>query len=157
MADGPEGPPEAQASALEQLFLRYRELPEDRCSIPKKMAKGMVVELAKGLADEGQPLPAALISALAIALDVEDLLADPATFFGGATHDQERSRQRNLAMHLDLQFRRRCGRQMSLKALEREVSRALGRQGPVRATLRAWRLEADYRLFVEGIGRVAAG
>lgn len=150
LVGGPEGAPLDQAGVLERLFLRYREFPEDRCPIPKRVAKGMVLELAKGLADQGEPLPDALISALTMALELpEDFPADPATFFAGADDDFGRRRQRDLAMQLDVVHLRENGCEMPLKTLERKLGHALGGHGPVRATLRKWRREPDYSLYVK--------
>jgi len=152
------GTPQAHAEALERLFLRQRDLPAKQWEIPQRVLKAIALELAKGLADRGEPWPGALLSVLAMAMDLpDDFLADPAAFFTGEEVDLDRRRQRDLAMLLDAQHLRRCGSEMPLQALERELQLRLasGVKGPVRATLRDWRRAPDYRLYVDTVGRVA--
>jgi len=155
IAGAPKGPPAAIAGALEHIYRENRGRLAEASPIAPLAARGLALELAVGFAGRGESLPESLIRLLAMAIGLpDDFPDDPSALYAGDPSDAAHRRARSLAMDLDARSIREAGAPLPLKALEREIAVRVGR-APSRSTLRSWRAEAEYRLFLAPTAKVA--
>jgi hypothetical protein len=117
------------------------------------IVRGVALELAVGIAQRGAPLPKALVALLAMLLELpSDFLDDPGPLYCGDRSDSGHRRCRALAEALDAKSIKATGKPLALKALERAIQEAFG-ESPARSTLRQWREDPDYRLWLDVIAK----
>jgi hypothetical protein len=125
----------------------------ERWPIPQPIVRGLALELAVGFAAEAKPLPPALVMLLAQLLGLPGgFLDDPAPLYQGGRSDMEHRRYRVLAEALDAESVATTGKPLALRALASAIEAEFG-DGPARSTLRQWRADADYRDWLDFVGR----
>lgn len=154
LVDGaPQESPEKAATTLMAMVDQFSALPAQNWPIQPQIVKGMAVELAVSAGMEGRALSGDLIHLLAWAAGLNgDFVRDTPAFFGGSWkggRPPSSVSASTLASWLDRQHYQYSGEMMPLATLLTSLEEHLGEgEAPSRTTLKRWRNDPDYRLFV---------
>jgi len=128
------------------------ERPAELWPIPFITVRALALELAVGFAQRKEALPRPLVALLAMSMKLPlDFLEDPVPLYSGDRSDPEHRRWRSTAEALDAESIATTGVLLPVQTLERAIKASHEGKGPTRSTLREWRQDEDYQLWLDVI------